>query len=90
MNGRYYFHSISTDDLSESPNFPVPVHNTVFRNNPRRQLIAGDQHQRPALLQVGNFIYTGWASHCIQYNYTGAIIGFDKTSGAVVEAFAME
>jgi hypothetical protein len=53
-------------------------------------LIAGDQHQRPALLQVGDYIYTGWASHCIQYNYTGAIIGFHKTTGAVVEAFAMQ
>jgi hypothetical protein len=42
------------------------------------------------LLQVGNFIYTGWASHCIQYNYTGAIIGFDKTSGAIIEAYAMQ
>ncbi|SMR55408.1 unnamed protein product [Zymoseptoria tritici ST99CH_1A5] len=89
-NGRYYFHAINTSDLSEAPNFPVSVGGTVFRNNPRRQLIAGDQHQRPALLQVGNFIYTGWASHCIQYNYTGAIIGFHKTSGAIVEAYAME
>ncbi|KJX97614.1 hypothetical protein TI39_contig476g00008 [Zymoseptoria brevis] len=89
-NGRYYFHAINTSDLSEALNFPVSIGGTTFRNNPRRQLVAGDQHQRPALLQVGNFIYTGWASHCIQYNYTGAIIGFDKTSGAIVEAFAME
>ncbi|KAK4504153.1 hypothetical protein PRZ48_005069 [Zasmidium cellare] len=89
-NGRYYFHAINTADLSEAPNFPTPVHHTVFRNNQNRWLVAGDQHQRPALLQVGDFIYTGWASHCIQYNYTGAIIGFHKTSGAIVEAYATQ
>ncbi|KAI5363831.1 putative quinoprotein alcohol dehydrogenase-like superfamily [Septoria linicola] len=89
-NGRYYFHAVSTEDLSSAPNFPRPVHGTVFRNNNRRMLIAGDQHQRPALLQVGQYIYTGWASHCIQYNYTGAVIGFDKTTGAIVEAFATQ
>ncbi|KAF2170005.1 hypothetical protein M409DRAFT_36011 [Zasmidium cellare ATCC 36951] len=66
QNGRYYFHAIDTADLSEAPNFPRPVHHTVFRNNQNRWLVAGDQHQRPALLQVGDFIYTGWASHCIQ------------------------
>ncbi|KAJ4401869.1 hypothetical protein N0V91_007652 [Didymella pomorum] len=88
--GRYYFHAISTEDLSEAPNFPTLVHQTPFRNNKNRWLVAGDQHQRPALLQVGDYIYTGWASHCIQYNYTGAIISFHKTSGAIVESYAMQ
>ncbi|KAJ4332879.1 hypothetical protein N0V95_009549 [Ascochyta clinopodiicola] len=90
QNGRYYFHAISTEDLSEAPNFPTLVHQTPFRNNKNRWLVAGDQHQRPALLQVGDYVYTGWASHCIQYNYTGAIIGFHRTTGAIVESFAMQ
>lgn len=90
LNGRYYFHAINTADLSEAAGFPTLVDGTVFRNNPRRMFIGGNQHQRPALLQVGDYIYTGWASHCIQYNYTGAIIGFHRTTGAIVEAFATE
>ncbi|KAJ8117423.1 hypothetical protein OPT61_g1374 [Boeremia exigua] len=89
-NGRYYFHAISTEDLSEAPNFPRLVHQTAFRNNKNRWLVAGDQHQRPALLQVGDYIYTGWASHCIQYNYTGAVIGFHKSTGVIVESYAMQ
>lgn len=66
------------------------IDGTIFRNNPNRMFIGGNQHQRPALLQVGDFIYTGYASHCVQYNFTGAIIGFHKSTGAVVEAYAME
>ncbi|XTI86032.1 WSC-domain-containing protein [Cenococcum geophilum] len=90
LNGRYYFHAIHTEDLSEAAGFPVMIDGTIFRNNPNRMFIGGNQHQRPALLQVGDFIYTGYASHCVQYNFTGAIIGFHKSTGAVVEAYAME
>lgn len=89
-NGRYYFHAINTADLSEAAGFPTLVDGTIFRNNQRRMFIGGDQHQRPGLLQVGDYIYTGWASHCVQYNFTGAIIGFHRTTGAIVEAFAMQ
>lgn len=52
--------------------------------------IGGNQHQRPALLQAGNYIYAGYASHCVLYNFTGAIIGFNKNTGAIVEVYAME
>jgi hypothetical protein len=89
LNGRYYFHAIKTADLTDAF-APTSLEGTIFRNNPNRMFISGNQHQRPALLQVGDFIYTGWASHCVQYNFTGAIIGFNKNSGAVVEAFATE
>lgn len=90
LNGRYYFHAIHTEDLSEVAGFPTLIDGTIFRNNDRRMFIGGNQHQRPALLQVGKYIYTGWASHCVQYNFTGAIIGFDKDTGKIVEAFATE
>ena len=86
----YYFHAIHAEDLSEAANFPVMIDGTIFRNNPNRMFIGGNQHQRPALLQVDDFIYTSYASHCVQYNFTGAIIGFHKSTGAVVEAYAME
>ncbi|GIZ48665.1 hypothetical protein CKM354_001171600 [Cercospora kikuchii] len=89
-NGRYYFHAINTADLSEATGFPTLIDGTIFRNNERRMFLGGDTHQRPGLLQVGDYIYTGWASHCVQYNFTGAVIGFHRTTGKVVEAFATQ
>ncbi|KAI5275150.1 hypothetical protein E4T47_01817 [Aureobasidium subglaciale] len=90
LNGRYYFHAINTADLSEVSGFPRMIDGLVFRNNPNRMFIGGNQHARPGMLQVGDFIYTGWASHCVKWNFTGAVIGFHRSTGAVVEAFAME
>lgn len=89
-NARYYIHAVSADDLSEQPSFPMDLEYTVARNNPLRSFTGGIHHQRPGLLQFKNFIYVGFASHCIQYNYTGWIMGFDKTAGSLVEAYAME
>ncbi|KAL3424975.1 fungistatic metabolite [Phlyctema vagabunda] len=88
--GRYYVHAINTNDLTERPNFPVDLEGTVARNNPIRSFNGGIHHQRPALLHTGQFIYAGFASHCVQYNFTGWIMGWDKTTGATVERMAME
>lgn len=89
-NGRYLIHAISTDDLSAQPNYPVDIEYTPARNNPQRWFTGGIHHQRPGLLQFNNFIYIGFASHCIQYNYTGWIMGLQKDTGNLVEAYAME
>lgn len=89
-NGRYYIHAINTVDLSEQPNFPVNLEGMVALNNPVRSFNGGIHHQRPALLHVGQYVYAGFASHCVQYNFTGWIVGWDKTSGALVEQFATE
>lgn len=88
--GRYYVHALNVNDLSERPNFPVSLEGLIARNTPDRMFQGGIHHQRPALLQQGNFIYAGFASHCVQYNFTGWIIGWDKTSGQIVEKFATE
>lgn len=89
-DGRYYLHALDVNDLSERPNFPVDLEGTVARNNPSRSFNGGIHHQRPALLHTGQFIYAGFASHCVQYNFTGWIMGWDKTTGATVERFATE
>ena len=89
-NGRYYIHAISTFDLSERANFPVNLEGMVALNNPVRSFNGGIHHQRPALLHYGQYIYAGFASHCVQYNFTGWIVGWDKTSGALVEQMATE
>lgn len=88
--GRYYFHAIDVNDLSERSGFPVDIEGTVARNNPSRNFNGGIHHQRPALLHSGQYIYAGFASHCVQYNFTGWIMGWDKTSGAIVERWATE
>ncbi|TVY38355.1 WSC domain-containing protein [Lachnellula occidentalis] len=89
-SGRYYVHAIDVEDLSERPNFPVNLEGTVARNNPVRSFNGGIHHQRPAILHTGQFIYAGFASHCVQYNFTGWIMGWDKTTGATVERYATE
>ncbi|EPE28663.1 Quinoprotein alcohol dehydrogenase-like protein [Glarea lozoyensis ATCC 20868] len=88
--GRYYLHAINTNDLTERPNFPVNLEGYVAKNNALRSFNGGIHHQRPALLHTGNFIYAGFASHCVQWNFTGWIMGWDKTTGANVERIAME
>jgi len=88
--GRYYFHAIDVNDLSERAGFPVDLEGTVARNNPIRSFNGGIHHQRPALLHTGQYIYAGFASHCVQYNFTGWIMGWNKTSGAIVERYATE
>ncbi|EXJ87033.1 hypothetical protein A1O3_03990 [Capronia epimyces CBS 606.96] len=89
-NGRYYIHAVSTVDLSERPNFPVNLEGMSARNNPARSFNGGIHHQRPALLHTGNFVYAGFASHCVQWNFTGWIVGWDKGTGQLVERFATE
>lgn len=89
-NGRYYLHALNVNDLTERANFPVNLEGIVARNNPVRSFNGGIQHQRPALLHSGEYIYAGFASHCVQYNFTGWLMGFDKTTGAVVERYATE
>ncbi|KAK7425150.1 hypothetical protein QQX98_000064 [Neonectria punicea] len=88
--GRYYVHALDVSDLSERPNFPVNLEGLIATNNPERMFTGGIHHQRPGLLHTGQFIYAGFASHCVQYNFTGWIIGFDKTSGNIVERWATQ
>ena len=88
--GRYYIHAIDANDLSERPNFPINFEGLVPRNSPTRNFNGGIQLQRPGLLQSGQFIYAGFGSHCVQYNFTGWLIGLDKTSGELVENWATE
>ncbi|OAQ92164.1 wsc domain-containing protein [Purpureocillium lilacinum] len=88
-NGRYYVHAIDINDLSEKPGFPVDLEGLIARNNPTRMFTGGIHHQRPGLLLTGGYIYAGFASHCVQYNFTGWIVGWDK-QGKIVEKWATE
>lgn len=83
-------HAINVNDLTERPNFPVDLEGIVARSNPIRSFNGGIQHQRPAMLHTGQYIHAGFASHCVQYNFTRWIMGWDKTTGAIVERYATE
>ncbi|KAH8900410.1 Pyrrolo-quinoline quinone [Thozetella sp. PMI_491] len=89
-NGRWYIHALDVNTLQEKPNFPINLEGTVARNSAVRAFNGGIQHQRPALLMHGNYIYVGFGSHCVQYTYTGWVIGFHKTTAQIVERFATQ
>lgn len=88
--GRHFVHAINVNDLTERPNFPVNLEGLLARNNPTRMFTGGIHHQRTALLLTGQYVYAGFASHCVQYNFTGWIMGWDKTSGKIVEKWATQ
>ncbi|KAL8837213.1 MAG: hypothetical protein Q9176_005844 [Flavoplaca citrina] len=89
-NGRYFFHAIDVNTLAEKGGFPKPLEGTLARNNPNRMFQGGIHLQRPALLLTGPYVYAGFASHCVQYNFTGWIMGWDKSSGDIVERFSTQ
>lgn len=90
LNGRYYMHAIDVNTLAEKPGFPRNLEGTIARNNANRMFQGGNAHQRPGLLLAGQYVYAGFASHCVQYNYTGWVMGWDKTTGDLVEKFTLE
>ncbi|KAG0129679.1 hypothetical protein HOY82DRAFT_586064 [Tuber indicum] len=95
-NGRYLIHALDTRTLEEKPGYPVDLEGLIARNNPIRMFQGGIHHQRPALMQSGPYIYAGFASRspsstdCVQYNFTGWIIGWNGQTGQIVERFATE
>ena len=88
--GRYYLHALDVNDLSERDNYPINLEGTVARNSPVRAFNGGILLQRPALLQQGQYIYAAFGSHCVQYDFTGWIIAWDKTTGELVERFVTQ
>lgn len=88
--GRYFIHALNVNDLSERPNYPIDLEGMTARNNPTRMFNGGIALQRPGFLHSGQYIYAGFGSHCVQYNTTGWIVGWDKTTGKIVERFGTE
>ncbi|KAB5547350.1 WSC domain-containing protein [Coniochaeta sp. 2T2.1] len=90
--GRIYIHALDVNDLSERPNFPFHFEGLGARNNPPRLFNGGIQNQRPGLLQPkgSDFIYAGFGSHCVNYNFTGWVVGWHKTTGEIVEHYATQ
>lgn len=88
--GRYFIHALDARTLEERPGFPVDLEGTVARNAEQRVFNGGILNQRPALLHIGRFIYIGFGSHCVQYDFAGWLIGIDKTTGELVERYSTQ
>jgi len=90
-NGRYYFHGIDTQSPDLSDYFsPVLLDGRTFRNNRNRMFQGGIHHSRPGLVLAGEYVYAAFASHCVLWNFTGAVIGHNKRTGDIVEMFATQ
>lgn len=63
LKGRYWIHALDTTTLESKPGFPVPLEGLEADNAPWRVFEGGKHHQRPALMQVNQYIYAGFASH---------------------------
>jgi hypothetical protein len=89
--GRIFIHALDANTLQEKPNFPIALEGITSRNaGARRTFNGGVMNQRPGLLHVGQYIYIGFGSHCVQYEFSGWLIGIDKTSGKLVERFTTQ
>ncbi|KFA73201.1 hypothetical protein S40288_07958 [Stachybotrys chartarum IBT 40288] len=86
--GRYLIQAIDTKTLESRPGFPVDLEGITARNAPERVFHGGVINQRPGLLQQGQFIYIAFGSHCVQFDFTGWVIGIDKATGQLVERFS--
>lgn len=61
--GRYFVHGIDARTLVERPGFPIPLEGLYADNAEWRVFEGGKHHQRPALMQVGDWVYAGFGSH---------------------------
>lgn len=87
--GRHFIFAIDVNDLSDRPNFPINLEGIVSRNSQVRKFNGGILLQRPGLLHTGGFFYAGFGSHCVQYDFSGWVIGWDK-SGNIVEKWVTQ
>jgi iron transport multicopper oxidase len=87
-NGVYYFHGVSLDTLQDVPGYPILIDGSVADNEPLDSFIGGVILQRPALVQVGNYVYGGFGGHCDLFNYTGVVIGIDIVNKNIATQWA--
>ncbi|KAI9821956.1 MAG: hypothetical protein M1827_002538 [Pycnora praestabilis] len=90
INGVYYFHGVDVNTLEDKPGWPILCDGSVSDNDPLKYFIGGTILQRPALTQVGNYVYGAFGGHCDLFNYTGLVLGIDITQQKIVTNFATE
>ncbi|KAI9774328.1 MAG: hypothetical protein M1840_004222 [Geoglossum simile] len=89
-NGRYLFHALDINTLDERAGFPRDIEGSVADNDATRYFTGGTHLQRPSLSLINSVVYTGFGGHCDLYNFTGWIIGVDKTTAEVKAVFTTE
>lgn len=61
--GRYFYHGLDVLTLDNKPGFPRGLDGVTADNAAWRMFEGGKHHQRPALMQINDYIYAGFASH---------------------------
>ncbi|KAJ3314470.1 hypothetical protein HDU76_002415 [Blyttiomyces sp. JEL0837] len=87
-SGRYKLHAVDVLTLAEKPGFPVDLQGVQAGNDETMYFEGGKVLQRPALMLMNNIVYGAFGAHCDLYNFTGWIIGVDKTTGSVVSSYS--
>ncbi|CUS08575.1 unnamed protein product [Tuber aestivum] len=89
-NGAYWIHALDINNLNDRPGFPKKVDGSVADNDPTRYFHGGTHLQRTSLSMINNIVYAGFGGHCDKYNFTGWVVGVDKTTAEVKATFATE
>lgn len=92
--------------LADAPSFPVQIDGHHAVNDPKklgtcsadtacdtdncRYFVGGVINQRTSLIIRSGTVVGGFGSVCDFFNYTGMLVGVDKTSAAVTQVYAME
>ena len=88
---RYWVHALDTRTLAANEGFsPVALEGLQADNAPWRVFEGGKRHQRPALLQVGDHVHAGFASHYVQYNFSGWVVAWHAGTGEIAARFATQ
>ncbi|KZF19452.1 WSC-domain-containing protein [Xylona heveae TC161] len=90
FNGVYYFYAVNVNTLEDVEGYPILVDGSVADNDPLKYFIGGVILQRPALTQIGSYVYGAFGGHCDLFNYTGTVIGVDITQKKIITNFATE
>ncbi|KAF8421833.1 WSC domain-containing protein [Tirmania nivea] len=90
LNGMYRVWALSAIDLSTRPGFPVILDGHAADNDLGKYFHGGTHLQRPSAHLQNGVLYAGFAGHCDQFNYTGWVVGLDKTTGEVKAMFSTE
>ncbi|CAZ85758.1 unnamed protein product [Tuber melanosporum] len=89
-NGTYWIHALDINNLNDRPGFPKKIDGSVADNDPTRYFHGGTHLQRTSLSIINSIVYAGFGGHCDKYNFTGWVVGVDKTTAEVKATFATE
>lgn len=81
-NGNYFqrLHALDVTSGAEIPGSPTTIEATYPNLKGHTTFDPKQYKERASLLLLNNIVYTSWASHCDNGEYTGWIIGYDANT----------